>query len=126
MDSSDTRYLKQSYAPIIDPLKKPLNIELYNDKWFGAPPKTISLPLKHDHAMLYFPSTVPTQFPNLSDLHEETDTSPPEPFIENLDIDDCSLPTPTVLYYSLLTSDGLFLLGIHLKVHLCLVGFWFK
>ena len=31
VDSSDTRYLNQSYSPIVNPLGKPLNIELYNE-----------------------------------------------------------------------------------------------
>ena len=30
VDSSDTRYLNQSYSPIVNPLREPLNIELYN------------------------------------------------------------------------------------------------
>ena len=40
VDSSDTRYLNQSHAPIVNPLKEPLSIELYNEKWFSPPPKT--------------------------------------------------------------------------------------
>ena len=31
LDSSDIRYLNHSYSPIVNPLSKPLNIELYND-----------------------------------------------------------------------------------------------
>ena len=85
-----------------------MNIELYNEKWFGAPPNTISQPFKHDHFTLSFPSIVPTPFRNLSVLHEETNTSPPVPFIENIDTDDCSPPTPTALSHSLLNSDGIF------------------
>ena len=109
MDCSDTRYhLNQSYALIINSLKKSLNIELYDDKWFGLPPKTISSQFEHDNATLSFPSVVPTQFSNVSELHEETNTSPLELFIERVDIDDCSPSTPVVLHHSLLTSDGLF------------------
>ena len=87
---------------------KPLNIELYNEKWFGAPPKTVSLTFKHDHATLSFPSEVPNPFPNLSELHEKTNTSPQEPLIERVNIDDYSSSTPAALYHSLLNSDGLF------------------
>ena len=32
IDISDTRYLNQSHAPIVNPLNKDLNIELYNEK----------------------------------------------------------------------------------------------
>ena len=32
VDSTDTWYLNQSHAPLINPLKKTLYIELYNDK----------------------------------------------------------------------------------------------
>ena len=32
MDGSDIRYLNHSHVPIVNPLKKPLNIELYNEK----------------------------------------------------------------------------------------------
>ena len=98
--ASGTRYLNQSYAPIVNPLKNPLNIELYNEKWFGAPPKTISPPFKHDHATLSFPSTVLTPFCNLSDLHDKTNTSPPAPLIECVYTDDCSPPTPAALSHS--------------------------
>ena len=34
MDSTDTRYLNQSHAPLINSLKKAPYIGLYNDKWF--------------------------------------------------------------------------------------------
>ena len=85
-----------------------MNIELYNENWFGAPSKTISPPFKHDRATLFFSSTVPTPFPNLSDLHVETNTSPPEPLIECVDTDDCYSPTPAALSHSLLNSDGPF------------------
>ena len=37
VDSFDTRYLNQSYSPILNLLSKPLNIELYNKKWFDKP-----------------------------------------------------------------------------------------
>ena len=89
-------------------MNKPLHIELYNEKWFGSPPKTIFPPFKHDHATLSFPSVVPTPFPNLSKVREETNTSHPEPLIESVDIDDCSPSTPAGLYHSLLISDVLF------------------
>ena len=88
--------------------------------------QTISPPFKHDYATLFFPSTVPTPFSNLSNLHVKTNTSPPEPLIECVDTDDCSPPTPTSLSHSLLKSDVYSFFGVHLKVHLSLVGFKFK
>ena len=70
--------------------------------------QTISPPFKHDYATLFFPSTVPTPFSNLSNLHVKTNTSPPEPLIEYVDTNGCSPPTPAILSHSLLNSDGLF------------------
>ena len=67
-----------------------------------------SPPFKHDHATLSFPSAVPTPFPNLSKLYEETNTSPTEPLIKSVDIDDFPPPIPAALHHSLLTSDCLF------------------
>ena len=32
VDSTNTRYLNQMHAPLINPLKKALDIELYNEK----------------------------------------------------------------------------------------------
>ena len=32
VDGSDTRYLNQTHTPIVNPLQKPLSIELYNEK----------------------------------------------------------------------------------------------
>ena len=40
VDSSDIRYLYQSYSPIVNLLSKILNIELYNEAWFDTPPQT--------------------------------------------------------------------------------------
>ena len=63
LDGSDTRYLNQSHTPIVNPLKKPLNIELYNEKWFGTPFPTFSPIFKHDHVILSFPPQL--QIPSL-------------------------------------------------------------
>ena len=32
IDSTDTRYLNQNHAPLVNPLKNSLHIELYNEK----------------------------------------------------------------------------------------------
>ena len=100
-----------------------MNIELYNEKWFEAPPKTISPPFKHDYVTLSFPSAIPTPFSNLSSLHEETNASPPEPVIEIVDTDDCSPPILVALSRSLFNRMVHSLFGIHLKVQLSLVSF---
>ena len=70
--------------------------------------QTYSPPFNHDDATLSFPSSVPTPFPTMSDLHDETKTSPPAPLIESMDTDDCPPPTPSALSQSLLNSDSLF------------------
>ena len=36
LDTIDQRYLDSRYAPIVNPLKAPLRIELYNDKWLQS------------------------------------------------------------------------------------------
>ena len=54
VDSSDIRYLNQSYSPIVNLLSKPINIELYNETWFDKPPR-ISQPLfDYNHPTLAF------------------------------------------------------------------------
>ena len=35
VDSTDTRYLNQTHAPLVNPLKKFLHVERYNEKWFS-------------------------------------------------------------------------------------------
>ena len=32
IDSTDTRYLNHTHAPLVNPLKRALHIELYNEK----------------------------------------------------------------------------------------------
>ena len=38
----DMRYLNYSNAPIVSPLKKALNIDMYNDVYFQKPPVSVS------------------------------------------------------------------------------------
>ena len=49
VDSSNIRYLNISYSPIVNPLSKPLNIELYNDTWFDTPPRTSQTLFDYNH-----------------------------------------------------------------------------
>ena len=70
VDSFNTRNLNQSHTPIVNPLKKALNIELYIEKWFSKPPATSPLPFLYDHATLSFPSETASPFPTLVKLHD--------------------------------------------------------
>ena len=108
IDSSDIRYLNHSHSPIINPLRKPLNIELYNETRFDKPPRTSQTLFDYNHPTLTFPDDQFTPFPSLSDLHADTNTIPPSPFVDTSDTDIISPPSPLVLSKSLSTSDGLF------------------
>ena len=95
VDSFNTRNLNQSHTPIVNPLKKALNIELYIEKWFSKPPATSPPPFLHYHATLLFPSEATSLFPTLVKLHEDTHTSPLTPLLDdNIDIDS-SPPLPS-------------------------------
>ena len=88
VDGSDTRYLNQSHTLIVNPLKNPLDIELYNEKWFGIPPKKFSPPFKYDHDIVSFPPDVTTPSPSLSKFHKEINNSPPQLLLEKEDDND--------------------------------------
>ena len=74
VDSFDTRYLNQSYSPIVNPLSKPLNIKFYNETWFDKSPRTSKPSFDYDHPTLAFPECPLILFPLLSDLHDELRT----------------------------------------------------
>ena len=63
VDGFDTRYLNQSNTSIVNPLKKALNIDLYNEKWFSKLPATSSPPFLHYYATLLFPSEATSSLP---------------------------------------------------------------
>ena len=109
VDSSNIRYLNQSHFPIVNLLSKPLNIELYNEKWFDKPPRTSQTLFDYNHPTLAFPNPHLTPFTSLCDLHAETNKIPLSPLIEKSDLDILSPPSPLVLSKSLSTSDDLFL-----------------
>ena len=56
VNSSNIRYLNQSYSPIINPLIKPLNIVIYNETWFDKPPRT-SAAVRLQSSYSYFSRT---------------------------------------------------------------------
>ena len=103
-DSLDTLYLNQSHSPIINPLKKLLNIKLYNENGSDHHQKYFP-PFKHDFDWLFPPSTVPTPFPTLS---RGKKYSPSKTTYRKVEIDTCSLPILAALCHSLLNYDDLF------------------
>ena len=70
IDSSDTRYLNQSYSPIVNPLRKALNIEIYNETWFDKPPRTSKPLSEYDHTAFAFFEYSPSPFSSVSDLRD--------------------------------------------------------
>ena len=108
IDSSDIRYLNQSYSHIINPLSKPLKIELYNKIWFDKPPRT-SQPLSdYNHPTLAFPEPQLTLFTSLSNFYAETENIYPSPLIEKYGTDIFSSSSPFVLSKPLSISNSIF------------------
>ena len=87
------------------PIKKLLNIELYNERLFNKPPKTFDPPFKYDHVTLKFRQELRIPFTTLSELYAEMHYSLPQSLIERIYINICSPRTPASLHTSLLTSD---------------------
>ena len=112
---SDTRYLNQTHAPIVNLLQKPLSIELYNEKWFGHPPKVSFPSFLHDHATLSFLPAENSLFPTLAKLHEDTHTSPPIPFLEDNVVSHDYPLTPSNLHKTISNSNGLFFIQYTLE-----------
>ena len=108
VDSSDIRYLNHSHSPIVNPLSKHLNIELYNDTWFDKPPRTSQPLFVYNHPTFAFPDDKITPSTSLSDLHANTNTIPPSPVIDTSDTNILSPPSSLVLSKSLSIFDGLF------------------
>ena len=110
VDSSDIHYLNQSHTPIVNPLKKALNIELHIEEWFSKPPATSPLPFLYDHATFSFPSETTSPFPTLVKLHEDTHTFALTPLLDDSTDIDSSPPLPSSLHRIILRSDGLILI----------------
>ena len=72
IDSLDIRFLNQSHPPIVNPLSKLLNMELYNETWCDKPPRKSQPLFDYNHPSLAFPDPQLTHFTSLSDLHAET------------------------------------------------------
>ena len=78
VDTTDTRYLNQSHAPLTNPLKKALYIKLYNEKWFNKPFQTSIPPFTYQLDTVQIPTESLPSFPSVIELHEETHNCPPQ------------------------------------------------
>ena len=87
---------------------------MYKEKGFNKPPKTFTPPFKHDHATLKFPQELQNLFTTLFELHAEIHPSPPQHLLR-VETNIYSPPTPSSLYKSLLTSEGLFFIQYTLE-----------
>ena len=65
VDTTYTQYMDQSHAPIINPLKKALRIELYNTKWFDKSLKTSIPSFIYKHDTLKLPTEYVSPFHQL-------------------------------------------------------------
>ena len=81
LDTIDQRYLDSTHAPIVNPLKKSMKIDLYNDKWLSVPNTStpthstiVNKPFSELNS-LAFPPHPDTQFLSTSDLHVDTQNS---------------------------------------------------
>ena len=108
VDSIDTRYLNHMHTPLINPLKRTFDIELYNEQWFNKPLHTSTPKLVYDHDTLNFPGASFPVFPSVSELHQETNTCPPTLSIEPDNYSLSSLLSPLTLHRSLSNFDCLF------------------
>ena len=108
VDTSDTRYLNQSYFPITNPLRKPLKIELYNETWFDKPPQIFQPLFDYNYPTQNFPTSSLTPFTFLYDLNAETKAISPPLLIKTFDTDIVSPPSPVFLAKPLSISNGFF------------------
>ena len=101
--------MNQSYSSVVNPLRKSLNIELYNEKRFDKPPRTSKPLFEYDHATLAFPEYPSPPFHSVSDLNDESKSLCVPPLIEQLtDTNILSSLYPLVLFNLLSHSNGLF------------------
>ena len=115
VNSFDIRYINQSCFSIINPLSKPVNIELYNETWFDKPPRTSKTLFDYKYSTVVFLEHHLSTFTSSSDLHAETKTISPSPFIEKSDTDIIFPTFPKVLSESLSASDCLFFIRYTLE-----------
>ena len=86
VDTTDTWYINQPHDDLVNPLKKVLYIELYNEKWFNILFQISIPPFTYQHDTLKLPNESIPPFPSVIELYEETNTcSPPKPLFEKVD-----------------------------------------
>ena len=85
LDTIDTQYLNQSHIPLINPLKKDLYIELYNDKWFNKPLEILIPPFTYQHDTLKLPHKSLLPFLSTIEFHDESNTCFLQPFFDKVD-----------------------------------------
>jgi len=80
-DTIEQRYLNSTYDPIVNPLKKSMKIELYNEKCLRKPNSStpthstiVDKPSSNLDARAFLPP--PDIFPTITALHKETNTIP--------------------------------------------------
>ena len=108
IDSADTRYLNQTHAPLVNPLKLSLHIELYNENWFNKPVQTKDYSFTYNHDIVKFPDKYLPPFPSVLELHDETNTCSPKILLATEDFSLPPPPSPLTLHNSFTDSDWLF------------------
>ena len=107
IDTTDTRYLKQSHTPLTDPLKKALYIELYNEKRFTKSFLTSIPPFTYQRDTLKIPTVSFPSFPSLNSIKKITLVLPSHCSRKWIIFFESSLP-PLVLHKSHATTYYLF------------------
>ena len=111
LDTMDQRFLNYEHAPIVSPLKKSLNIELYNEQHFNKPPKFKQASKDTPHTNIdKLAFLAHNNYPSIKQLHEETATTLPS--IEEIPISDPVVSTTARNLYELLTQSNQTLLFI--------------
>ena len=77
VDTMDQRYLNFTNAPIVSPLKKPLQIELFNDQYFPTNSEHISRPSEDQPSCLldrssFVTHNITTTMPSTTSLFKES------------------------------------------------------
>jgi len=82
LDTIDQRYLDTCVAPIVNPLKRSMKIELYNEKWLREKGKNISTssaitnkPSSVLDYMVFCPNP-DISYPSTQEMHQDSGTAP--------------------------------------------------
>ena len=78
VDGMDSRYLNLSYHPIINLLKKILDISLYNNKFYSSTPSIVLLKFDYSNKTLAFPEHSDiSDYSSKKGLYSDTDKHQP-------------------------------------------------